>query len=51
MIGEENDTSDSEGIVCEGKHQLAEEEDHGVSIHAMQGTQGIHTLKMEGLIK
>lgn len=51
MVGEEGDTSDYEEISYKGEHQSTEGEDYGVSIHAMQGTQGIHTLKMEGLVK
>lgn len=39
--------------IDEPKTEVSLEDDSevGVSIHALQGTQGLHTLKIEGLIK
>lgn len=48
MIGEDSDVDDK--TPKKNIHNQAEEE-YGVSLHAMQGTQGIHTLKLNSYLE
>lgn len=59
MITEEEETSSAEeqdpevALVVQGERGeiLQMEEDYGISIHAITGTNGIHTIKLQGQVK
>lgn len=57
MVGEDNETAMDSEMTCynqEGENvhdTVGEPEAFGISIHAVQGTQGLNTLKVQGMVK